>query len=114
MSLTRTSLAYGVLAGLSLGLLACSGSYVTVAPALDDYEVLGQATGTACGSLGIGGTAYYFIPVLINSRVERAYRRAVASVPGATALANPTLSEYWFWWVVATTRCTTITGEAVR
>ena len=77
-------------------------------------ERLGKATGKACGTLGIAGTAYYFIPILLNSRVDRAYRAAVASVPGATGLVDVELSEYWFWWVAATTRCTTITGEAIR
>lgn len=78
------------------------------------YQRLGQATGQACGSLGILGTAYYFIPMVLNSRVERAYQRALESVPGATSLINVELQEDWYWWVIGTARCTTISGEAIR
>jgi len=62
----------------------------------------------------IGATAYYFIPVLLNSRVERAYQRALESVPGSTSLVNVTLEEYWLWWVIGTARCVTITGEGIK
>lgn len=81
---------------------------------LENYQKLGQAKGEACGSLLIDGTAYNFIPVLLNSRVERAYQRALKSVPGSTSLVDATLEEYWVWWVIGTTRCVTITGEAVK
>jgi len=79
-----------------------------------NYERMGPATGAASGSLGILGTAYYFIPMGLNSRVERAYDAAVASVPGATALIDVTLDEYWVWWIIGTNRTVTITGEAIR
>lgn len=51
---------------------------------------------------------------MLNSRVERAYAGAVQSVPGATGLVNVTMKENWFWWVLGSTRCVTITGEAIR
>jgi len=78
------------------------------------FERLGQATGTGTGSLGIGGTAEYVIPMWLNGRVQRAYDDAVASVPGATGLIDVTLKENWFWWVIGTARTVTITGEAIR
>ncbi len=50
----------------------------------------------------------------LNSRVERAYADAVASVPGATALVNVTMQENWYWWFLGTTRCVTVSGEAIK
>jgi len=64
--------------------------------------------------LGLVGTAYYFVPMALNSRVENAYQRAVASVPGATGLINVTFQEDWYWWVIGTARCVTVTGEAIK
>ena len=91
-----------------------SGLIMTGKRPPENYQKLGQAKGEACGSLIIGPTAYNFIPVLLNSRVERAYQRALESVPGSASLVNVTLEEYWFWWVIGSTRCVTITGEAVK
>jgi hypothetical protein len=96
-------------------LTSCASTFTTVLPRLPEkYEKIGPASGKACGSLLIDGTAYNFIPVLLNDRVERAYKNAVASVPSATALVNVTMQENWFWWVIGSTKCVTITGEAIR
>lgn len=93
----------------------CSSGRVKIIQApLENYQKLGRAEGKACGSLGIAGTAYYFIPIGLNGRYERAYNYALASVPGATALIDVTLKEDWFWWVIGTARCVTITGEAIK
>jgi len=98
-----------------LVLSGCSSGLTRVAPQPpDDYQRLGRAEGSACGALGILGTAYYFIPMGLNSRVDRAYADAVQSVPGATALVDVELQENWYWWVIGTSRCVTIRGEAVR
>jgi hypothetical protein len=95
--------------------MGCSSGLIMVGKhPPENYQKLGQAKGEACGSLIIGPTAYNFIPVLLNSRVERAYQRALESVPGSTSLVNVTFDEYWFWWVIGLTRCVTITGEAVK
>jgi len=93
----------------------CASNPFNAAPRPPDkFEKLGAASGKACGSLLIDGTVYNFIPILLNSRVERAYGEAVQSVPGATGLVNVTMQENWFWWVIGSTRCVTITGEAIR
>ncbi len=93
----------------------CSSGFTNVAPTPPaQYSNLGAATGSACGSLGIVSTAYYVIPMGLNSRVERAYSNAVASVPGATSLINVTMQENWYWWLLGTSRCVTITGEAIK
>jgi hypothetical protein len=78
------------------------------------YRVMARATGKACGSIGILGTAYYVIPMGLNSRVERAYQLAIQSVPGSTGLINVELQDDWFWWLLATTRCITVSGDAIK
>jgi hypothetical protein len=50
----------------------------------------------------------------INGRVANAYKNAVDSVPGATALVDVTIQEHWAWWLFATSRCVTVTGEAIK
>jgi hypothetical protein len=93
----------------------CSSKEVTIENKQPEkYEVLGKATGTADGSLGILGTAYYFIPMGLNSRSERAYENALKSVPGATSLINVTYSEDWYWWIIGTAKSVTVTGDAIR
>jgi hypothetical protein len=104
---------------LVLGAIAvlggCASGLTTVSPTPpQQFTRLGQAEGSACGSLGILATAYYAIPMGLNGRVERAYNNAVASVPGATALINVTVKENWTWWVIGTARCVTVTGEAIK
>jgi hypothetical protein len=97
-----------------VALAGCASTFTTVAPRPpEQYKVLGQATGTACGSIGVLATAYNAIPMGLNGRVERAYAAAIASVPGATALVNVTYSEDWYWWFIGTARCVTVTGEAI-
>lgn len=96
-------------------LAGCASGFTTVVPTPPEhYERLGKATGSACGSLGVVSTAYYVIPMGANSRVERAYSDAIASVPGATGLVNVTMQEDWYWWLIGTARCVTITGDAIK
>jgi hypothetical protein len=93
----------------------CSSGFTTIAPTPpQQYARLAHATGTACGSLGILATSTNFIPMGINNRVENAYKNAVASVPGATGLIDVTIQENWSWWFIGTSRCVTITGEAIK
>lgn len=103
---------------LTLSLLfgsGCASTYTNISPLPPkDYEKLGPAVGKATGSLGIGGTAYYFVPMGVNSRVERAYDRAVESVPEATGLIDVSIKESWFWWIIGTARTVTIKGEAIK
>lgn len=99
----------------SVVLTGCASGFTTVAPTPpQQYSRLGTTTGTACGSLGILATGYYFIPMGINSRIERAYNEALVSFPGATGLIDVTIQENWSWWFIGTSRCVTITGEAIK
>jgi len=100
----------------------CASDLVNIAPRPpENFQKLGQAKGSACGSLLIDGfwwwpqlATWNFIPIGLNSRVERAYQEAVSSVSGATGLINVTMEERWYWWVIGNARCVTVTGEAVR
>lgn len=102
-----------LLAAMLLG--ACASGYTKVSPTPPaDYQSLGPTTGKACGSLGILATAYYAIPLGLNSRVENAYIDALNKVPGARSLTNVTMQEDWFWWLIGTARCVTLSGEAIK
>lgn len=96
-------------------LAGCSSHQVKIEQAPPaKYETLGKAEGSGSGSLGLAGTAYYFIPMGLNSRSERAYENAIQSVPGATSLMNVTYKEDWFWWILGTGRTVTVTGDAIK
>ncbi len=96
-------------------LQACSSAPTLLAPQPPaKYQKLGRAEGEACGALGMLATAYYAIPMGLNSRVERAYAAALESVSGATSLINVEIEEKWSWAVVVTARCTTVRGDAIK
>jgi hypothetical protein len=79
-----------------------------------NYEVIGQAKGGATGIMLFWLPPYNVIPAALNSRVARAYDRALKSVPGATGLVNVTIQESWAWAVFGTLRGTIITGDAIK
>jgi hypothetical protein len=88
---------------------------VTVAPPLPEhYERLGQTSGEACGVLLFYSTLYSVIPVMLNSRVQRAYDDALSHVPGATGLVNTEISESYYWWIIGSSYCTMIEGDGFR
>lgn len=95
--------------------LGCSSGFVTIVPTPPPkYEKLGPAKGTGTGMLGVLGTAYYFIPIGLDGRVERAYKEALESVPGATGLIDVSLEETWIWVVIGTLRTVDIQGQAIK
>jgi hypothetical protein len=105
----------GLAITLAFFLGGCASGFTIVSPTPpQQFARLGHATGNACGSLGILSLPYYFIPMGLNSRVERAYNNAVASVPEATGLIDVTIQEKWTSWIIATTHCVTISGEAIK
>ena len=101
---------------LFIGLVSGCASDMTmiVAKPPVNAQKLGYVEGTGMGALGVTATGYYFIPMGLNSRVERAYMEALGKAPGATALMNVTLEEDWFWFGIGTMRRVKITGEAVK
>jgi hypothetical protein len=93
----------------------CSSSLITIATAPPQhYTKLGPVKGSATGSLCFLDTDFYFIPLGLNDRVERAYKNALKSAPNATGLINVTYQENWYWWVIGTAREVTIYGEAIK
>lgn len=93
----------------------CSGAFVKVAPLPPaGYERLGHVEGSGCGSLAIAWGPWAFIPIGLDSRLERARAAALAQRPGATALVDVRITERWYWYFLALTRCITVSGEAIR
>lgn len=109
-------IAFILLALLASTFSGCSSGRVNITgnPPPDNFQKLGKVKGEACGTIGLLATAYYFIPFNLNSRYERAYEEALAKAPGATGLVDVTISEDWYWWVLVTARCVTITAEAIK
>ena len=93
----------------------CASDMVTIVPKPAEHmQKVGTVEGSGAGALGVLGTAYYFIPMGLGGRTQRAYDNALAQAPGATALTNVTIQEDWYWFVLGTLRYVTITGEAVK
>lgn len=114
MKVLKTTVLFASVTGLII-FSGCSSHQVSIEKAPPaKYEKLGEAKGDASGSLGLAATAYYFIPMGLNSRSERAYENALESVPGATGLINVTYQEDWMWWVLGTARTVKITGDAIK
>jgi len=105
-----------IVGALAIGILAgCSSHEIVVEPVPPEkYEKIGEAKGEATGSHGLLSTAYYVIPMGLNSRTKRAAERAVKSVPQAEQVINVTYQEDWYWWVIGTARKVTITGDAIK
>ena len=106
----------GRIAALFLAIVSgCSSQPVNLAPLPPaHYRVLGRAIGHACGALGILTPPLYVVPLGLNERVEKAYRAALQSVPGATGLIRVELQDDWYWWVLASSHCMTVTGDAIQ
>jgi hypothetical protein len=104
-----------LICGIAFLLQGCTSAPVNVFPLPPaHYKILGRVTGIGCGTLALAGVVINFIPINDNSRLARAYQQAVGTLPGATSLINVDVREDWFWWVIATTRCTLVTGDAIR
>jgi hypothetical protein len=92
-----------------LFLSACSSVPLHI-PAVEnrEYEVLGEAEGTATGIM-----LFQFIPIGQNDRFQNAYRTAVES-RGGDALLDPVIEERWFWAYILNGYITTVRGTVIR
>ncbi|MCP5148194.1 MAG: hypothetical protein H6989_07405 [Pseudomonadales bacterium] len=80
----------------------------------EQYQKLGYTSGDACGALLLGDWLLAFMPIGLSDRVEDARADAIAKVPGATDLVNVSVKETWYYWLIGTSRCVTISGEAIK
>lgn len=80
-----------------------------VAPELPRrYADLGAAKGKACGF-----SLLIVIPIGSRSTIDRAFVRAVESVPGARSLREVEISETWIWTPIGVQLCATIEGTGI-
>ena len=90
-------------------LVGCSSIPVQMGPDRDrKFEVVGPSTGTASGFM-----LFQFIPIMQNSKIDRAYREAVNN-RGGDAIINPKISESWYWAYIGNGYTTTIEGDVIR
>ena len=77
------------------------------------YRTLGTARGSACGVM-----LFDVIPIVVNQRVERAYARALARAPGATALIDTQMRDRAYTlggiFVAGHLVCTDVLGTAIQ
>lgn len=96
---------------LPLALLAsCVSSKVTFAtpPVQADEEVVGRAEGSAGGFMLL-----QLIPIMQNTRFERAYQEALQT-SGGTRLVDVTVWESWYWAYIGNGYTFHVAGTAVR
>jgi len=109
------SVVAGGLCAFLLLIGGCSSSTVKLSSMPpENYQSLGQTTGSACGFLILGDYVLAFIPINLSDRIERAKADALARVPGATDLVNVSTSEFWFYGAVIHGRCIKVKGEAIK
>jgi hypothetical protein len=87
----------------------CSGPLTKVAPMPPPGSVLTrEGKGAACGVNLMG-----VIPILVNSRAERAYNQAVERA-GATGLTDTKVTDRWSYIFVGARFCTYVEGMGFR
>jgi hypothetical protein len=100
-----------------VGAIALAGCATTVSLAPlppEKYEKLGSTSGDYCGVLLLGDWVAAFIPIGLSDRIKNAKENAVAKMPGATDLVNVTIQERWYYWLIGSSRCVTVSGEAIK
>jgi hypothetical protein len=99
---------------LSICICGCATTVALAPLPPEKYEKLGSTSGDSCGILLLGDWALAFIPIDLTERVQAAKASAIAKVPGATDLVNVTIQERWYYWLIGSSRCVTVSGEAIR
>ncbi len=106
----KVPLAFAVCVPVLL-LASCIGEPLKVdgGPPVRGETILADTEGS-----GTGIMLFNFIPIGQNERFRVAYDRALKRVPGATRLANVTISENWFWAYILNGYTTKVRGTAVK
>ena len=113
----RTILRWGqsaILAGAVTVVVGCVSTSSLAPLPPEKYEKLGATSGGSCGVLLLGDYVAAFIPIGLADRVKTAKSNAIAKVPGATDLVDVTIQENWYYWVIGSSRCVTVSGEAIK
>jgi hypothetical protein len=109
----RSLVAASSLVALLLG--GCETDFAMVAPEVRaSAQRLGPAHGESYRHILFVTPTYNICPIGWGGCVDRAYAEALGTVPGATALADVTVEEDWFWWGLGSARNLNIDGTAVR
>lgn len=103
-----------ILGGATAALVGCASTVALAPLPPEKYEKLGSTSGDACGVLLLGDWVGAFIPIGLSDRVATAKSSALAKVPGATDLVNVTIEERWYYWLIGSSRCVTVSGEAIK
>jgi hypothetical protein len=108
----NTTLRASLAAGISLILLAsCSSEPMQLdgGPPHQGETTLGEAEGESTGLM-----LFQVIPIGQNERFGVAYENALKKQPGATRIANATISENWFWAYILNGYSFKVKGLAVK
>jgi hypothetical protein len=99
---------------VAMAMVGCTSTVALAPLPPEKYEKLGYVTGNACGHLLFGDWALAFIPIKLSERVQTARQKALAKAPGATDLMNVTITENWTYWLIGSSRCVVVSGEAIK
>jgi len=92
-------------------LAACEGNPVRLGSPVEGPPPTGQSREVTAQSCGF--QLLYFIPIAINTRVERAYAGIQRQVLGEY-VTDVRVTEQWTYAFVGTIYCTTIDARAIR
>lgn len=106
-----------VIASAALSLLVGCGATASSGPSVSALSQSGPAAQRAVKQASASGSAcgielLDFLPFGTWTRTERAYHSAVSSV-GAKALLKPTVSDSRIDLMVATVKCSSVSGTAI-
>lgn len=98
-----------VLFALLASIAGCSSTAKRMGAIPDrPYEVLGKSKGSAGGFM-----LFQLIPIMHNTKIQRAYDQAVANLKGDD-LINLTMSESWFWAYIGNGYRVNIEGDVIK
>lgn len=100
-----------IISAVTLCICGCSGSPITVKSVTS--KDLALNSGRSISAEGCGFQLLLFIPIKINSRLERAFEE-LNQKAGSDAIANLSIEEAWTYGLVGTMYCTTLRATAYQ